>query len=52
MATIETAVEIRPFRVEVREEKLDDLRRRQEPEIFTNELRAAFRSLHQPRRSS
>ena len=49
-STVETAVEIRPFHVEVPEEDLVDLRRRiaaawQEPELFTAEIRAAFRPL-------
>lgn len=61
LATIESTTEIRPFSVEVPEEDLVDLRERiaarrwpdegnhfaawQEPELFTQELRAAFRPL-------
>ena len=56
-ATIGSATEIRPFCVEVAEEDLVDLRRRiattrwpesaawQEPDLFTTEVRDAFRSL-------
>jgi hypothetical protein len=43
-STVESAVEIRPFSVEVGEEQLEDLRR-SITAIFTNQLRAAFRTL-------
>lgn len=60
MATAERAIEIGTFHVEVPEQELDDLPRRtpatraawQEPELFTTELRAAFRPLRDERRSS
>jgi len=45
MATIERATEIRAFQVEVPDEDPSRTSLWQEPEIFTNELRAAFRSL-------
>ena len=53
MAIIENATEIRPFHVEVPDEDLTDLRRRkgghfaawEQPQLFSEELRAAFRSL-------
>ena len=45
MATVETATEIHPFEVDIPEEALEDLRRREQPEIFDNELRAAFGTL-------
>jgi hypothetical protein len=56
--TVETTTAVRPFQVEFAEEQIDDLRRRiaatrrgghfaawEEPELFSEELRAAFRSL-------
>ena len=42
--------EIRPFEVEVPQADLDAAW--QEPDIFTTEVRAAFRSLRDERRSS
>jgi hypothetical protein len=44
MATIESTTEIRPFSV--------DFAAWQEPELFPNELAAAFKSLRDERRSS
>ena len=56
-STVESAVEIRPFHVDIPEEALDDLiyfneldrgnhfAAWQEPELYTSEVRAAFRSL-------
>jgi hypothetical protein len=44
VATTGVETDIRPFQVEIPQAELDELRRR-EPELFANELRAAFRSL-------
>jgi hypothetical protein len=63
MATIESATEIRSFHVDVpEEEELADRRRIaatrwpeeawEEPELFSEEIRAAFTSLRDRRRSS
>ena len=48
--TAETATVIQPFRAEVSEEQIGDLRRpiaatREEPELVSHEMRAAFKSL-------
>jgi hypothetical protein len=53
MAIIESVTEIRRFHVEVPDEDLTDLRRRkgghfaawEQPQLFSEELRAGFRSL-------
>lgn len=62
MATIESGTEIRSFHVDVPEEELADRRRIaatrwpeeawEEPELFSEEIRAAFTSLRDRRRSS
>lgn len=48
--TAETATVIRPFRAELSEKQVGDLRRwiaatREEPELFSHEMGAAFKSL-------
>jgi hypothetical protein len=46
-STVETATQTRPFQVEIAEDAIDDLRRR---DIFATEVRAAFRSLREEER--
>ena len=62
MASVASTTDIRSFHVDVSEALLDDLRHRieatrlpvaawEEPELFAEELRAAFKSLRQGRSS-